>query len=560
MDDAQADAVAGEPINDVDHATNREEIDAAQLEFAQLDGALTLIGLNFTAEERGLMRKGVGNQREAYAQLRTVELPNSAPPALHFDPRPAPPQPLPPERRPLTASPIPRVPRPDNLEELAMLPVTHLAQLIRTRQVTSTELTTMYLARLQRLGPRLECVVTVTEELAREQARRADAEIAQGYLRGPLHGIPWGAKDLLATRGIPTTWGAPPFREQVIDMDATVVQRLDEAGAVLVAKLTMGSLAWGDVWFGGKTRSPWNLEEGSSGSSAGSGAATAAGLVGFAIGTETYGSIISPSTACGVTGLRPTFGRVSRHGAMALCWSLDKIGPMCRSVEDCALVFDAIRGPDGYDPTVVDDPFTWPLPVDLKDLRIGYVRGEFEQEYDSKAQDAGSLRVLRELGAELIPIELPDYPLDALEIILWAESAAAFDDLTRSDRDDLLVRQGEDSWPNRFRTARLIPAVEYIQANRVRLLAMQAMGRVMEQVDLYVAPSLASRNLWLSNLTGHPAMAVPNGLRANGLPSTITFTGRLFDEQTLLAAARRYQDATDFHQQLPPFVAQTLHA
>jgi Asp-tRNA(Asn)/Glu-tRNA(Gln) amidotransferase A subunit family amidase len=552
---------------------NQVELDIAEREKGQMSGietaprpetprintemmaqATKVGGLDFTQAELELMVIEVNRSLERYEALRTVALENSMLPALRFDP-------IPPKGsrgmrsrlRPLTPFPAALPPLPSNLEELAFYPAAHLAQLVQRRQVTSMQLTEMYLARLKRYGPQLECVVTLTEELAREQAARADAELAAGRYRGPLHGIPWGAKDLLATKGIPTTWGAPPYQDQIIDLDATVVQRLAEAGAVLVAKLTMGSLAWGDVWFGGKTKSPWNLEEGSSGSSAGSGAATAAGLVGFAIGTETYGSIVSPSTQCGTTGLRPTFGRVSRYGAMALCWSLDKIGPMCRSTEDCALVFDAIRGPDGHDPTVVDAPFDWnPAAVRLSGLRIGYVEKDFALDRETKTQDEETLATLRELGARLIPIDLPDYPLDAMQIILWVEAAAAFDDLTRSNRDDLLVRQGEDSWPNRMRVARTVPAVEYLQANRVRMLVMQAMERVFEQVDVYVAPSLAGRNLWLTNATGHPAVVLPNGFRANGLPTTITFTGRLYDEATALAVAKVYQDATEFHRQPPP--------
>jgi Asp-tRNA(Asn)/Glu-tRNA(Gln) amidotransferase A subunit family amidase len=525
--------------------------ESAAITAEQIAEAAHLVGLEFNEAERTLMLKGVNEHRDAFSQVRQVALPNAAQPATRFDPRLPHPLPAQPPRRPLTVSPAPLPPVPANLEALAFAPVTDLARLVQTRHVTSQQLTEMYLARLKRYGPQLACVVTLTEERARAQAAQADAEIAAGYSRGPLHGIPWGAKDLLATRSYPTTWGAPLFMDQVIDEDATVVQRLDAAGAVLVAKLTMGALAWGDVWFGGKTKSPWNLEKGSSGSSAGSGAATAAGLVGFAIGTETHGSIISPSHACGVTGLRPTFGRVSRHGAMALCWTLDKIGPMCRSVEDCALVLDAIRGPDGLDPTVIDAPFEFSPAVDLSKLRIGYLKDELDAEHETKALDDASLAVLRRLGADLIPVALPDYPAESLETILWVEAAAAFDDLTRSDRDDELIEQGEDAWPNKFRVARLVPAVEYLQAQRVRLLVMQAVDRLMNQVDLYVTPS-RGRSLWVTNLTGHPQVAVPNGFRGDGLPSTISFVGRLYDEATLLAVAQAYQDATGFHRQVPP--------
>jgi len=515
-----------------------------------------LIGLEFTPAERELMLDDVNENLAHYQEIRKVQLDNSVPPAFQFNPiLPGRSFVAPPEKKPLVLSSFTPPALPANREEIAFCPVTHLAHLIKTRQISSLELTELYLERLKRYGPALECVVTLTEELALAQARRADEEIATGHYRGPLHGIPWGAKDLLATKGIRTTWGATPYKDQVIDTDATVVQRLEAAGAVLAAKLTMGALAWGDVWFGGKTRSPWNLAEGSSGSSAGSGAATAAGLVGFAIGTETWGSIVSPCRNCGVTGLRPTFGRVSRHGAMALSWTMDKIGPMCRSVEDCALVFEAIYGPDGQDLTVVDLPFNWSPEIDLAGLRIGYIKSAFEQEEDheTKAQDGQVLEVLSSLGARLVPIELPDtYPVEALSFLLQVEAAAAFDELTRSNRDDLLVRQVKDAWPNVFRQARLIPAVEYIQANRIRMLIMQQMAELMAGIDVYVAPSSIGHNSLLTNLTGHPAVAVPTGFGKNGLPTNITFTGRLYDEATLLAVAKAYQDTTDFHLKRPP--------
>jgi Asp-tRNA(Asn)/Glu-tRNA(Gln) amidotransferase A subunit family amidase len=516
--------------------------------------AVKVIGLEFTESERELMVEKVIKNLFNYEKLRTVSLDNGIPPAFRFDPiGPGISLELPSEQKPLIFSPISAVELPANREEIAYYPVTQLAQLIKTRQLTALELTELYLDRLKQYGPVLECVVTLTEDLALAQARRADEEIAAGRYRGPLHGIPWGAKDLLATKDIPTTWGATPYKDQIIDLDAAVVQRLEAAGAVLVAKLTMGALAWGDVWFGGKTKSPWNLEEGSSGSSAGSGAATAAGLVGFAIGTETLGSIVSPCTQCGVSGLRPTFGRVSRYGAMALCWSMDKIGPMCRSVEDCAIVFEAIRGPDGRDLTVVDYPFNWAPTVNLAGIRIGYVKSAFEEERETKAQDEQTLETLKALGAMLIPIELPAaYPLEALRFCLEVEAAAAFDELTRSNRDDLLVRQISEAWPNVFRQARLVPAVEYIQANRIRTLLMQAMADLMAGIEVYVAPSLGGKNLALTNLTGHPAVVTPNGFRDNGLPSTITFTGRLYDESTVLAVAKAYQDATEFHLKRPP--------
>ena len=397
----------------------------------------------------------------------------------------------------------------------------------------------------------MECVITLTEELALAQAKRADKEIASGRYRGPLHGIPWGAKDLLSTKGIKTTWGAMPYKDQIIDVDATVVKRLEEAGAVLVAKLTMGALAWGDIWFDGKTKNPWNPEQGSSGSSAGSASSTAAGLVGFSIGTETWGSIVSPSTRCGVTGLRPTFGRVSRYGAMALSWSMDKIGPICRSVEDCSLVFNAIYGPDGKDFTVVNLPFNWDPSLDLKDIRIGYLKKVFERKYRNKKNDEASLEALRSLGVELVPFDLPELPVNALSFILNAEAAAAFDELTRSNRDDLLVRQIKQAWPNTFRQARLIPAVEYIQANRVRTLLMEEMAQKMKGIDVYIAPSFGGNNLLLTNLTGHPAVVVPNGFDEKGSPTSISFIGNLFEEAKTLRVAKAYQDVTDFHRKHP---------
>jgi Asp-tRNA(Asn)/Glu-tRNA(Gln) amidotransferase A subunit family amidase len=481
-----------------------------------------------------------------------VSLANSVSPALHFNPAVPAPAPSPAvSGKSIQLSPVSLPAVPADLEALAFYPVTHLAHLLKTRQITSVALTQMYLERLKRYGPKLECVVTLTEALALAQAQRADAELAAGRYRGPLHGIPWGAKDLLATKDYPTSWGAMPYKDQVIDIDATVVERLEAAGAVLVAKLTLGALANGDVWFGGKTRTPWNLDKGSSGSSAGSGAATAAGLVGFAIGTETHGSIVSPCTRCGVTGLRPTFGRVSRYGAMALSWSMDKIGPMCRSVEDCAAVFQAIYGPDGRDLAAVDAPFDWNPDLDLAGLRIGYLKSAFEAEHENRAQDEKALAILRSLGLNLIPVELPkDYPVEAMELILVVEAAAAFDELTRSNRDDLLVRQDEDAWPNTFRQARLIPAVEYIQANRIRTLLMQAMAGIMAGVDLYAAPSFDD-NLLLTNLTGHPTVVVPHGFTEAGLPTSLSFTGRLYGEATLLAVAKAYQDATGFHLERP---------
>jgi Asp-tRNA(Asn)/Glu-tRNA(Gln) amidotransferase A subunit family amidase len=522
---------------------------------ADIDQAASLADLQFTADEREQMLEGVNDLLEDYAEIRKVALDNSVSPALHFDPRPAGFDYFPGPRRFRPSRPAP-IDVPENLDELAFLPVTQLAQLIRTRKVSSVALTTMYIERLKRFDPKLLCVISLTEKRALAQARKADGEIAAGIYRGPLHGIPWGAKDLLAVRGYPTTWGATPFKEQLLDIDATVVQRLDDAGAVLVAKLTMGALANGDVWFGGTTRNPWDTEDGSSGSSAGSASAVAAGLVGFAIGTETRGSILSPCTRCGATGLRPTFGFVSRHGAMALSWSMDKIGPICRSVEDCALVLDAISGPDGRDETVIDMPLSWEPDRDPKDLRVAYLRSAFEDTPEDEDRrewweiNLRSLEALRSLGVELVPIELPEVPVSAIGFILVVEAAAAFDELTRDNIDDTLVRQDDRAWPNRLRTHRAVPAVEYLQANRVRRIAMQEMDRVLAGIDVYLSPTFGD-NLRLTNLTGHPAVVVPNGFRANGTPTSITFCGNLFRDSEAMLLARAYQEQTGFHRRHP---------
>lgn len=510
-----------------------------------------LFGLRFNEAKRDSMLGDLQENFDSYQKLRALKIDNSVPPALQFNPVPAGMR-FEVQRQPFVPGPAPKVNAPASVDDLAFASVRELAELLRARRITSTQLTNMYLARLKKYGPKLECVITITEELALKQAARADAEIAAGKYRGPLHGIPYGAKDLLATRGYKTTWGSVPFKDQVIDQDATVIQRLEAAGAVLAAKLTMGELAWGDVWYGGKTRNPWNLEQGSSGSSAGSGSATAAGLVAFAIGTETWGSIVSPSTRCGVTGLRPTYGRVSRHGAMALSWSMDKIGPMCRTVEDCAIVFNAIYGPDGLDQTVVDLPFNYNPNVQLGRLRIGYLQKDFEQDSTYRATNEATLSKLRELGARLIPIELPSLPVEAMTVILSAEAAAAFDDLTLSGKDDLLVRQIKNAWPNAFRSARFIPAVEYVQANRARHLLIQEMAKMLKGIDVYVAPSFGGNNLLLTNLTGHPCVVVPNGFNEKGSPTSISFMGRLYDEATVLAVAKAYQDATGFHLKHPP--------
>jgi len=525
------------------HNPTTQAIDADTLAAAE-----KLIGLRLTDDERQLMLDELNGRLTHYEALRAVTPDNDVPP---FDPRP-PATGLATPRRPLQPSALPDLQRPEKLEQLAFYTVPQLAQLLRARRVSSLELTQMYLKRLKRYDPQLRCVITLTEALALEQARRADAEIAKGHYRGPLHGIPWGAKDLLAVKNYPTTWGATPYKEQTLDLDATVVQRLEAAGAVLLAKLSLGALAWGDVWFDGVTKSPWDVEQGSSGSSAGPASATAAGLVGFSLGSETLGSIVSPCTRCATTGLRPTFGRVSRHGAMALSWSMDKLGPICRSVAGCAQVFDAIYGPDGKDNTLVEQALDWNARPAPNALRVGYVKEAFEAEREGKAFDEHTLDALKALGVTLVPIDLPSFPYDALRTILVAEAAAAFDGLTRSGRDELLVRQEAQAWPNVFRQARFIPAVEYLQAQRVRTLLVREVDALMETLDVYVCPSFGGENLTLTNLSGHPAVVVPNGFDEKGVPtSSMTFTGKRYGEVALLALAEAYQQATDFHAQHP---------
>lgn len=537
-----------------------------------LDCAERIFGLDFDPEEEQAALNGVNRNLATFEQLRELDIPLDTEPAVIFRPY------LPGKRPRPGATPGAKVdvtlqppPRRGSIDDLAFAPVTALAPLIRSRDVSSTDLTRMYLERLKRIGSKLNCVVTLTEDLALEQAAAADREIRSGRYRGPLHGIPWGAKDLFATKGIPTTFGAGPYKTQVIDYDATVVERLRDAGAVLVAKLSMGALAQGDRWFGGQTRNPWNPEQGSSGSSAGPGAATAAGLVGFSIGTETRGSIISPSAVNGVVGLRPTYGRVSRYGAMALSWTMDKIGPMCRSVEDCVLIFNAIYGPDGRDETVVDAPFAWNPRIPISRLRIGYVKEEFEARPQTEGGGGGrgrgglspeeqrrraeerlkvlneALDVFRQAGARLEPIELPPNRLtNMLSFILSTEAAAAFDDLTRSPQ---IKDTSLNTWPNTFRTHRFVPAVEYIRAQRARTLLMRQMEDVMSSFDAFLSPT-NSASLSLTNLTGHPAVALKAGFVA-GLPVEIMVTGRLFDEATILRIALAYERATTWHTMHP---------
>jgi len=515
-----------------------------------LQSAQQLIGLHFSDAKLDSATAELEGLRENYEAIRKVSLPNDVAPALVFNPIPVG-YTFEQERVAFEVARPEKVKLPKNRDELAFYTIPKLAELIRTKQISSEELTKFFLARLKKYGPTQECVTTLTEDLAMKQARQADQEIRDGKYKGLLHGIPFGVKDLLSTRTYKTTWGAMPYKEQMLNEDATVVKRLQDAGAVLVAKTTLGALAMGDVWYGGKTRTPWDITKGSSGSSAGSASAVAAGLLPFAIGTETLGSIVSPSTACGTTGLRPTFGRVSRHGAMALSWSMDKIGPITRAAEDCAIVFNAIYGPDGLDPSVYDAPFNYNTSINPKALRVGYLKKDFEQKYGFKENDQATLETLRKAGIELVPMELPDLPAGDLTFTISVEGAAAFDELTRSGRDSLMVQQQKGAWPNQFRAARFVPAVEYLQAQRVRTLLVQQMQEKLKDIDVYISPSFGSSNLVVTNLTGHPCVVVPNGFRENGLPTTITFMGKLFGEAQLLAFAKFYQGLTPFEEQHP---------
>jgi Asp-tRNA(Asn)/Glu-tRNA(Gln) amidotransferase A subunit family amidase len=572
-----------------------------------IDSAAAVADIPISDEYKEMMLENLNDQAKGYEEIYKLRIPNSVDPALVFDPV-LPGMKLETERRPLRISKAPSTGAsgaPKNLEDLSFASVRELAELVRTKKVSSVALTEMYLGRLKKYDSTLKFVVTLTEERALAQAKKADEEIAGGKYRGPLHGLPWGAKDLLAVKGYPTTWGAGGFENQIIEEDATVVKRLDKAGAVLVAKLTLGALAQGDVWFGGVTRNPWNTNQGSSGSSAGPASATAAGCVAFSVGSETLGSISSPSTRCGCSGLRPSFGLVPRTGAMALSWSMDKLGPICRAVEDCALVLNAIYGRDGKDRTVQPAAFNWDANLDWRKLRVGYLKADFERkpddrqaaakeeppatpeeqkkrdeqkkrreaararaEYDRKYSDA-ALAKLREMGVNLVSVEMPKLPYEAMIVMLTAEAAAAFDDLTRSGKDKLLTAQKDFDWPNTFRSARFIPAVEYIQAARARRMAMRDVANVFEGFDVIVAPTQGEQ-LVITNLTGHPSVILPNGLRGSdapkpasddpgdfrnaggpGTPASLTFLGNLYGEAKLLAFARAYQEATGFHLQHP---------
>jgi Asp-tRNA(Asn)/Glu-tRNA(Gln) amidotransferase A subunit family amidase len=517
-----------------------------------VDHAENVLGLSFTLQERDSMLSGLESQLKDLQNIREYSLSNDVPPAFIFNPIPV-------DYTTNTNQQLVQWHIPDNVElpvhpdDLAFYTILQLASLIKNQKISSSDLTRYFINRLKRYGDTLKCVITITEDMAIQQAALVDREIRGGHYKGPLHGIPYGIKDLLSVESYRTTWGAAPYKEQVIEQTATVVKKLQESGAVLIAKLTLGALAWGDVWYGGMTRNPWDLDQGSSGSSAGPASATAAGLVPFSIGSETLGSIVSPSNRCGITGLRPSYGRVSRTGAMALSWTMDKLGPMCRSAMDCAIIFDAIHGQDGIDQSLVDAAFNFNMKSETTSMRIGYLKDLFDQDNNNKKNDQNTLALLRASGIRLEPVSLPvDIPINSLTIILEAEAAAAFDDLTRSDRDDLMVRQIVNAWPNVFRQSRFIPAVEYINANRIRYLLIQEFNNILKEYDAIISPTFGGNQLHLTNLTGHPCVVLPNGFDEKGHPTSISIIGNLFEEEKILRVAIKYQEETDYEDMHPP--------
>lgn len=514
-----------------------------ETDLSAIRSATEFAGISFTDEELAQLLPWATNNISAFGALREVPLNHGIAPATIFMPA----QPRNQVSQVAKQDPLPEVLRPNNLEDLYWADIPTLSALLKSRQVTSVELTRLFLDRLKEVDKTLLCVTSFTEKIALTQAQKRDEELARGRWRGPLHGIPYGLKDLCSVRGTKTTWGATPFKDQLLNEDAAVFRKLDTAGAVLIAKTTLGALAMGDVWYGGKTRSPWDTSIGSSGSSAGSAAAVAAGALPFAIGSETLGSIISPSTLCGNSALRPTFGRVSRTGAMALSWTMDKLGPMCRTLQDTAFVLNAIHGTDGKDLAAVTVDFTIPGKTDVRGWRVGYSPAHFE----NSPEHLAALDQLREMGIEMVETQLPQYPVWPLMIILFAECAAAFDDLTRNNLDDELVEQGPNAWPNTFRVARLIPAVDYIRAQRIRTLLMLETNEVFRDLVAFVSPAGNFETLGITNLTGHPALVAPCGFR-DGMPVSLTFNGQLFDESRLIALGRAWQEEGDFHQQRPP--------
>lgn len=543
-------------------ASRRRDDEQIEITAEDIEAAERLMGLSFTEDDREMLVDELNGQLQQYQAMREHTLPNGSHPAEVFNPQLS--GAAVPEGNAAPTWQWPEAPVLDTDEDLAFASVAQLSVWLRNRDIRSMQLTELYLDRLRRLNETLNCVITFTEERALDAAARADAELDAGEWRGPLHGIPYGAKDLFAVEGYPTTWGATPYQNQTIDDTAAVIERLDEAGAVLLAKLSLGALAWGDVWFDATTMSPWNPNQGSSGSSAGSGAAVAAGAVPFALGTETLGSIVSPSTRNGVTGHRPSFGTVSRYGAMVLSWSMDKAGPMARSAYDCALVYDVLRGSDARDPGMVDAPFPFDAEQPLADLRVGIYEDAFEGDYQNAEADQAVLDALRAQGADLHPISLPtNYPLGALLNTLGVEAASNFDELTRSGEDATMVRQTTDAWPHVFRAARFTPAVEHIQASRLRRELMVATREALETVDVFISPSFRGGTLQITNLTGHPCVCLPNAFHPveddegrahpdHRSPASITVLGRLYHDAETLRVAHAIQQATDWHTQRPP--------
>jgi len=516
-----------------------------------LRGAEKLFDLKFTLPKEDSILSGLVDHLQLYKYLHTHDLYNSVPMSLGFDPL-LPGTPYERKQKELSWNIPSAVTLPANQNDLAYYSIPELASLIKRKKISSVDLTKFFLERLKKYGPILHCVIELCEDSALAQAARADKDLAKGIYRSPLQGIPYGIKDLFAASGTHTTWGTPPYKDQVIRQDAYVAQRLAGAGAILVAKLSLGELAMDDVWFGGLTRNPWNLATGSGGSSAGSAAATAAGLVPFAIGTETYGSIVDPSMRCGATGLRPTFGSIARTGCMALCWSSDKVGPICRSAEDAAIVFAYVHGGDSIDASSRTMPFNYTGRIDLSKLKVAYTRNYIDTLPESSPEKQ-TLLILKRLGVHLTPVDFPDdlRGNDILSLIIGVESAAAFDKLTRTDQDDQMVQQNKDRWPNVFRTARFVPAVEYVNACRMRTTIMQKIDPWIQQYDLIIAPPETGDQLAITNLTGHPSVTIPVGYKPDGTPGSISFIGQLYGEARLLAFAKAFQDATPYNKQHP---------
>jgi Asp-tRNA(Asn)/Glu-tRNA(Gln) amidotransferase A subunit family amidase len=570
-----------------------QDAGAKKITLAMVADAMKLSGLEFSEAELKSMVDAANQNLTRYEEMRAIHIPNDVSPPFHFSAL-VPGMEVNKTKLPFKLSAPPAVKRPANLEEVAFWPVRHLAELVRTKQVTSLELTEMYLARLHRYHPKLNNVVTFLDDYGRAEAKKADAEIAAGKYKGPLHGIPWGAKDIISVKGFKTTWGSPAFKDQSFDYDASVVEMLRDAGAVLIAKLTTGELASGDQWFGGQTKSPWNLSQGSSGSSAGPSSATAAGCVAFGIGTETSGSILSPAARCGLAGLRPTFGRISRYGVMALSWTQDRLGPICRYAEDCAIVMQAVAKPDGRDMSVSDIPFNWnPQLVDVRKLRVGILQASFDEltNADAKTNAEKTLDTLRSIGvSQFIPLTVPDAPTNVAG--LGVESIVFFDEYARAGK---MKEARGGARPN----GRLIPAVEYLRSQRVRMMMMMQLAEATSKVDVYIvaanntgggdgrggrgrgseggetptdgarasdaAPTPGGaggnvpprpqtptqRHFTMANLACYPAINIPNGFAANGSPTNAVIYGKPFGEMEVIALAKAYQDAAGFHLKKP---------